>query len=224
MKITFNMATMPERSHVSLAAIDSIYDQADEIRIYLNNFKDVPAQFQRDKITCHIGEDLKSSGKLFWAQQPDQYYFCIDDDLIYPDTYCRDMLKKLDEYNNDAIVSLHGKVLKQGLKTSYFCQIVKNYHCLQDVDYDSPVHVIGNGVSVFNTNNINIDLKQFKYLYMDDITVSLQANNQNKKRVVMAHKRDYLKYNDPKVPTLHDKYKFNESTHVEVINSTTWVL
>lgn len=215
---------MPERNHVSLAAVDSIYDQADEIRIYLNNFKDIPTQFQRDKITCHIGEDLKSSGKLFWAQQPDQYYFCIDDDLIYPGTYCNDMLTKLDEYDDDAIVSLHGKVLKPGFKTSYFSQLVDSFHCLQDVDCDYLVHVIGNGVSVFNTNNININLNQFKYLYMDDITVSLQANNQGKKRVVMAHEKNYLKYNDPRVPTLHDKYARNDRTHTEVINSTTWTL
>lgn len=224
MKKTFNMATIPERLHVALTAVDSIYNQADEVRIYLNNFNYIPPQFCRKKIICHIGEDLRSTGKLFWAHEPDQYYFCIDDDLIYPDTYGVDMINKLREYDEDAIISLHGKILQEGIKTSYFKNLVKSYHCLQQVEHDSDVHVIGNGVCVFNTNHIHIDIDQFKYLYMDDIMVSLQVNNQGKKRIVMAHEKNYLKYNDPKVPTLHDQYKFNDSTHTEIINSTTWTL
>ena len=67
MKITFNMATMPERISGAIKTIESVYDQADIIRLYLNNFDSIPKEFKKEKIECYYGEDLKSSGKLFSA-------------------------------------------------------------------------------------------------------------------------------------------------------------
>ena len=123
MRITFNMATMPERIDGAIKTIDSIYEQADLVRIYLNNFDVIPEYFNKDKIECYQGKDLKSSGKLFFANNSDdEYYFCVDDDLIYPKTYADDMIKKLNEYNDNVVVSLHGKILKVG-KSNY----LKNY-------------------------------------------------------------------------------------------------
>jgi hypothetical protein len=222
MKISFNMATMPERLSGAIKTIESIYDQADIIRLYLNKFDEVPNEFKRDKIVTHIGDDLRSTGKLFWALNKDEYYFCIDDDLIYPPTYSNDMISKLNEYNDEIIVSLHGKILKDGIKNSYFRDLKLGLHCLHDVNVDTWVHVIGNGVSTFNTNKIVIDYKKFKYNYMDDIMVSLEVQKQNKGALVMAHKSNYLLYNAPKGGTLHGEYANNDSTQTEMVNSIEW--
>jgi hypothetical protein len=224
MKITFNMATMPERIDGACKTIDSIYEQADLIRLYLNNFDSVPECFKKDKIEYHQGEDLKSSGKLFFAKNNnDEYYFCVDDDLIYPSTYANDMIKKLNEYNDDIVVSLHGKTLKGGKKNSYFRDLRISLHCLKEVNTDTWVQVIGNGVSAFNTNKLKIDYKKFRYLYMDDIMISMEMQNQNIGGLVMAHKKDYLKYNPPtKGTTLHSTYVNNDRTQTEMVNSIEW--
>lgn len=220
---TFNMATMPERIEGAIKTIDSIYDQADIIRLYLNNFKDIPDSFKRDKIECYRGEDLKSSGKLFWATNKDEYYFCIDDDLIYPPTYSEDMVTKLNEYDDEIVVSLHGKILKNGKKNSYFRDLTLSLHCLRNVHLDTWVHVIGNGVSAFNTNKVNIDYTKFKYNYMDDIMVSLQMQEQGIGALVKSHPENYLKYNAPSVGvTLHSKYVNNDKTQTEMVNCINW--
>lgn len=224
MKITFNLATTPERLNGAVDTISSIYNQADEIRIYLNRFSEVPEIFKGSKIITHIGEDLRSSGKLYWSLNKDEYYFCIDDDLIYPKSYAKDMIKKLNQYNDEIILSLHGKRLKPGVKSSYFRGIDLNLRCLKEVKKDYWVHVIGNGVSVFNTNKIIIDYKTFKYNYMDDISVSLELQNQQRGALVMAHNRDYLRYNPPPVKTLYDEFINNDSTHTEIVNSINWTL
>lgn len=216
------MATMPQRVRTAIKTIESVYDQADIIRLYLNNFDIVPEEFKRDKIEIYQGDDLKSTGKLFWAMNDDEYYFCIDDDLYYPPSYSEDMINKLNEHDDEIIVSLHGKILMDGIKTSYFRGLKESFHCLQNVSSDRFVDVIGNGVSLFNTNNIKIDYKKFKYLYMDDIIVSIQALEQNKKRLVMAHDNKYLTYLQPDGFTLHAKYGNNDSTQTEMINSVKW--
>ena len=223
MKVTFNMATMPERLLGAEATINSIYDQADIIRIYLNNFDVVPDIFKREKIITYIGEDLKSTGKLFWSLNKDEYYFCIDDDLIYPYNYSTDLINKLNEYDDEIIVSLHGKRLNSGVKNSYFRNLTMNLHCLGDVLEDTWVHVIGNGVSAFNTNKISIDYKNFKYHYMDDISVSIELQKQKKGALVMKHDKSYLKYNPPVDGiTLHSLYVNNDITQTEMVNSIEW--
>lgn len=219
------MATMPERVEGAIKTINSIYDQADIIRLYLNNFKFIPEEFKKEKIVIYQGEDLKSTGKLFWAQCKNEYYFCIDDDLIYPATYANDMIKKLNEYNDEIIVTLHGKILKSGKKKSYFKDQILNLQCRGLVKKDTWVHVIGNGVSCFNTNKVSIDYKKFKYNYMDDIMVSLQLQEQKIGALVKSHKQNYLVYNAPtKGRTLHEIYSSNDKTQTEMVNTINWQL
>lgn len=226
MKITFNMATIPSRYKLGIKAIDSIYDQADEIRIYLNNFSEVPEEFKRDKIVTHIGEDLNATGKLFWALNPDEYYFCIDDDLRYPSTYARDMIESLNAFDDNVVVSLHGKILNPTPLPSYFGGVRYNFHCLQGFNNTTYVHIIGNGVSAFNTNKVKIDYTKFKYHHMDDIEVSLQLQQQNIPSIVRAHSSDYLGYEEPDeiegVQTLWSQYHNNDSTQTERVNSIKW--
>jgi len=218
------MATMPERIRGAIVTVNSIYKQADKIRIYLNNFKEIPKEFLNDdKIEVVIGgQDLKSTGKLFWALNKNEYYFCIDDDLIYPRHYAKDMLAKLNQYNDNIIVSLHGKILMSTPLKSYFRDLEISEHCLKETLNDRNVHVIGNGVSLFNTNNLKIDYKQFEYHYMDDIMVSIECQKQNIPALVMKHKSNYLVYNDPKVKTLFDEFANNDETQTETVNKIQW--
>ena len=226
MKITFNMATIPSRYKLALKAIDSVYDQAGEIRVYLNNFEQVPEELNRDKIVTHIGEDLNATGKLFWALNPDEYYFCIDDDLRYPSTYASDMIQYLNAFEDKVCISLHGKILNPTPLQSYFKGIKSSFHCLSGFDITTQVNVIGNGVSAFNTNKVKIDYTKFKYHYMDDIEVSLQLQKQNIPAVVIAHDSNYLEYEEPEeikgVKTLFTQYHNNDSTQTERINSLKW--
>lgn len=227
MKVTFNMATIPSRYKLGIKAIDSIYDQADEIRIYLNNFPEVPEEFKKDKIITHIGEDLNATGKLFWALNSDEYYFCIDDDIRYPPTYAQDMILYLNALKDKACVSLHGKILNPTPIKSYFKGGQADaFHCLQGFNTSTQVHIIGNGVSAFNTNNVKIDYTKFKYYYMDDIEVSLQLQEQDIPAIAIAHDSNYLGYEEPDkiegVQTLWSQYHNNDSTQTKRINSIKW--
>ena len=226
MKISFNMATIPSRYLLSLKAINSIYDQADIIRIYLNNFTEVPKELKRDKIITHIGKDLNATGKLFWSLTPNEYYFCIDDDLRYPPTYAKDMIQYIEHLGGRVCVSLHGKILKPTPLESYFKGIEHSFQCLKDVNSTLQVHIIGNGVSVFNTNKVKIDYTKFKYHHMDDIEVSLQLQQQKIPSIVVSHESNYLDYEEPDkiegVETLFTQYYNNDSTQTERINSINW--
>lgn len=220
---TFNMATMPQRVKGAIKTVESIYDQADIIRIYLNGYDEIPEEFKRDKIEIYQGEDLKSTGKLFKAMTPNEYYFTMDDDIIFPPTYADDMIKTLKEHNDKAFISCGGKILKKGKKRSYFRDITLSLHALKNVSKNTFVQVIINCSGLFNTNNVKIDYTKFKYLYMDDIEVSIQLQEQKVPALVRAHKANYLIYNEPEGFTLHKKYVNKDKTQTEMVNSINWV-
>jgi len=223
MKISANMATVPERLYSATKVLNSIYNQVSYIRLYLNNFKSIPNEFKRDKIYTYQGADLKSSGKVFWATSPNEYYFCIDDDILYPAGYVNYSIKKLNEYNDNVIVSYHGRKFPKERKIeNYFRDYKEYYHFNAENCKDREVEVIGNGVSCWNTNNIIIDINKFGYYYMDDILVSAQAAEQGKKRIVVAHKKGYLKPIKTFNETLYKKYKNNHITQTKKYNSIDW--
>lgn len=216
------MATMPERTKNGIKVIDSIYDQVDFIRLYLNNFRNIPQEYKDDKILIHQGKDLKSSGKVFWAKNPNEYYFCIDDDIVYPSDYVNYSLSKLREYNDDVIISYHGRIFPNKKIKNYFKDHINYFHFDKENSKDVEVDVIGNGVSCWNTNNINIDVKKFQYLYMDDILVSIQAAKQNKKRIVVSHSEEYLNPLEKIGTTLYDTHKKNGRNQTKMVNSIKW--
>ena len=221
--ITANMATMPERIDIALKAIDSIYDQVDLIRIYLNKFDKYPKDLIDNKITLIIDEDLKSTGKFYWALEKNQYYFSIDDDLIYPKDYVSEHIELIQKYNNQVAVTLHGKILNRTPLNNFFKDgIKKNYRCLKKVKRNTYVHILGGGVSAFDTNYIKIDRTKFKYLYMDDIEVSIQLQQQKIPIIVRKHDSNYLSYLKPNNSTLYEKYMNNDNTHTKIINSINW--
>ena len=223
MKKTFNMATFPKRRISAIATIKSIYDQADIIRIYLNNYIEIPVEFIDDKIEVIIHEkDLRSSGKLYWATNPDEYYFCIDDDLLYPKTYANDMIKLLQEYDDKALISLHGKIFGTFPINSYFRNIKESYHFAQTITQNKKVHVIGNGVSLFNTNIMKVDYKKFDYDYMDDIFVSKIAQDLKIPAILMKHDLRYVVENITNSPSLFSEFNNNDSTQTKIMNTIKW--
>jgi hypothetical protein len=193
------------------------------IRVYLNNFETIPEELIDDKIYAFRGTDLKSSGKIYWANIPNQYYFCIDDDIEYPKNYVKKTLSKLKEYEEDVIISYHGRKFKEGEKiNNYFSDYDKFFHFRQEKKNDSEVEVIGNGVSCWNTNNIIIDWQLFPYYDMDDLTVSAQALKQKKKRIVVSHEKNYFNSIQTNNISLYEKYKNNSEKQTNYFNSKNW--
>lgn len=224
MIISANMATYPPRKDIIENTINSIYNQVDVLRIYLNEYEEIPDFCKREKIETVIGKNLRSAAKFYWALNKDEYYFSIDDDLLYPPTYVKDMLHKLNQYDDGIVVTLHGRIVKNKIKNYFKDGTNKYYRCLGNVNNDVFINVLGGGVSCFNTNNVKIDYKLFQYNYMDDITVSVQLQKQQIPILVMKHYDNYLNYNKPSNLTLYDKYVNNNITQTEVINSIKWEL
>ena len=167
LKITANIATQPKRFEFLLQMLESIDGQFDEIRLYLNNFREVPKELE--KYTCYIGRDLTDNGKFFWSNNRDEYYFTLDDDVIYPPDYVEKTLPLI----GNRIVTYHGRNLF-GLNQPYYDNH-KVYLFYKKLNKDVKLDVGSTGFMAFNTNIFSPHLWKSPNKKMTDLLVALEA-------------------------------------------------
>ena len=90
-EVRAHLATFPPRAGILRRVVSAILPQVDRLFIVLNDYDAVPDDLAGDpRITAVIPDrDLRDAGKFFFAPQPDDIVFLIDDDLAYPADYVR---------------------------------------------------------------------------------------------------------------------------------------
>lgn len=203
MIITANIATYPPRMNGLKQMISSIYDQVDVIRICFNEMTrdDVP-KFIKDlenrypdndgKIYFYFPkENLTDNGKFsFLEEGREEYYFTMDDDLVYPHDYVEKTIENIIKYGT--IITYHGRILLGKGLDYYFHHEV--FRCLADQYVDKRIDVAGTGVCAFDTryfNPVGLDINDNKK--MSDVIFSLEASKSNKKIGCIKHKQGWIK-------------------------------
>jgi hypothetical protein len=160
MKKSFNLATYPPRLGGLRDVINSIYNQADIIRVYLNEYTFIPDFLIDDKIEVAFGlPNIKDTGKFYWADTfRSEYYFTIDDDVIYPKNYADNLIECL-ERNNVSVATVHGKIMSNKDKLP---NTAIKHQLINDQDKDIKVNYLGTGASVFDLRKIVITKDIFK--------------------------------------------------------------
>jgi len=227
MKVTFNMATYPRREKELEVLVERLLsiDIVDKIRIYLNEYTECPQFCKHEKIEYIIGEEnLKDSGKFYWAGTlKDEYYFSGDDDLAPTKEYFESHIRKLNYHQNKCFVSTHGQVLNPN--PSDFRDLAEKHHCLRELREDRLSNFLGTGVMVFDNSKYKIPLSLFKYHGMTDLWIALYCQMNNISCVVRKHAEDELTYLLKHKNTLWNKQKDFRGQHQEILTSLkTWRL
>lgn len=200
-KITANIATMPSRINILPKMIASIYDQVDEIRIYFNEMSKVPlAQLQkleRPKIKIYTGDNLTDNGKFFFLHRKEcpEYYFTMDDDLIYPKDYVKTSIAALENYKG-CVITYHGRILR-GTGLNYY-RGHQTFRCLGNVPIDTMVDVPGSGVSAFDTEFIDPDkIYLSQHHCMSDLIFAEWLSDKEIDIVCLKHSLGWFGYLNP---------------------------
>jgi hypothetical protein len=163
--------------------------------------------------------DLTDNGKFYFLQEYTEpiYYFTIDDDIIYPPTYVRDMIQAIERHKT--IVTHHGRILVDG-QTRYYGARHKTFACLKENRIECLIDVAGTGVTAFRTDYFNPkDIWQSENKRMSDCLFSLEAAKRNKKITVLRHNSRYFEYQ--KVPleeTIFGQDFHNDSVQTSICN------
>lgn len=197
MKIALGIATTQERYEYARKAVNSLKGQADFIHLHVNS-----EQYD-------IADNGKFKGLQILYKQNDlpDYYLTVDDDLIYPRNYVKNVVKAIEQFNT--IVTYHGRKLT-GTNRDYYKGHVY-FSCLQEVDDNVRVDVPGTGCTGFRVRDFNpYYLADDPQLYMSDLLFAREAAKQQKKITILKHPKTYFKYQDiPKDLTIYERFKDN---------------
>jgi len=199
--------------------INSIYDQCDEINIFLNDhIGEIPEKLLDNKINLFFSDnsygDALKFGKLM---ESDGYYLTIDDDLIYPPNYVNYMVSRCKEYSNKRVITLHGRNFTSFPINSYYNSYSENYHCLKPQRKNVLVQFGGTGVMCFHTNLMKIPIDFFLYPNMADIWVGKYCIENNVEMICITHSGDFLKY-QPQKSTIYDTESKSDGIQTKIVN------
>jgi len=203
-RVSFNMATMPQRVVALEDTVKTISPQCDELNIYLNNFDHTPDFLIHKKINVfrsqdHLG-DMGDVGKFYKVASQKGYIFTVDDKILYPPDYVIQMVDTIERTNRKAAISNHGRnFFKNRPSTSYYFDIESQFSYLVTYPFTF-VHEIGTGVLAFHNDMCTATLDWFPNSNMTDIYFSIECQKRGIPLVIHPHKAGWLK-----LGTKHDE-------------------
>lgn len=179
-RIIFSVATYHKRVAELEVTLESIYDQADEIHVYLNDLETVPEYCKLDKITVYRGQDfanLSAAGKMYFLSEPREgYVFIIDDDNVLPPDYVEKMIRLIELYKRRVAVTVHGSTMIADSGWYYRRYGVHAYQ--RPLALDKFVNLPGSGTFAYHTDTLKLDFAMFQPYVLVDLAVAIACRNQ----------------------------------------------
>ena len=186
--IRAGVASMPTRARGLLQVVEDLYDQVDEIYVYLNDYQELPPGLARDsRIRIFTGPDLGDRGKFRFVEGFRGYYFSVDDDIHYPAFYVEQLVDGIERYSRNAIVGLHGSILPEPFIDYYVTSQRRILNLYADLAEDTFVHILGSGCCAFHSDTISLSIEDFTQPNMADVFLAENAQRLKIPRVVLAH-------------------------------------
>jgi hypothetical protein len=208
-----------KRINSLVKTIESIYNQSDEINIFLNDHEgEIPPQFLDKKINLYFSDNRYGDAlKFAKLMDSDGYYLTIDDDLIYPPNYVDHMINRCKEFLNKRVITLHGRKFSKEPIKSFYNSYIEFYHCLSHQKKDAFIHFGGTGVMCFHTSLIKIPITYFEHPNMADVWVGKYCFENNIEVLSIAHSKDFLIY-QPQKTTIFNSYSNSDTIQTKIVN------
>lgn len=247
MQTTINMATFPPRKKGLIRRIAELSPQCDKMRIYMNGYSEWPDDIALpDNVEYILGygdADKGSQGKLHWVDPSVQeYYMTVDDDIIYPPDYVKQLVAGCNRYRGLAIVSFHGQRFRIGDRApAPICKEArgarKMFPYMTFEGFDQKVHMVGNGLMCCRPDVINLtsNVTRGPKNSGDDEDMAIFAQRNRIPMIVLKHahnwiapdmelfrvaasfeNQEYLKLQNEKLQTVRRWHLFDKPMEVRV--------
>lgn len=205
------LTTIPTRRSILPMVISSIYDQVDSIRIVFNGYSRIPKWVRsKSKIKAFVDTSNQYSDCAKWKVVPEEgYIFSIDDDIRYPKDYVSVLIKKIEQYNRERVITVHGSYFKipfLGFRKSKRCV---HFNCY--LDEDIQVDMIGTGTLAYHTDTIKPQFEDFLAPGRSDIWFSARCYREGVPITCIAREKNWLVGIPTKDLSLWDKTRVDKN-------------
>lgn len=223
MIIEATMATTPDRLMGAIRVVEDLAPQGiTRFVVYVNGPKPpgVPLPLGAEFLFAPEG-DLADIGKFVY-QPREGYHLTVDDDLYYPQDYVKRTVEAVDRYNREAVVSWHGAVVHDGIK-SYYADRLARCHCLGAVARDTPVNVPGTGVMGYWAPLVRLHASLMSIPYMADIWVGRICQRHRVPIVALAHEKGWIRHQPiDHSQTIYERFARSDEIQTWLVNRAPW--
>lgn len=207
------MATIPEREAKCREITLSLYDQVDEIRVVFNNYNRIPnwaTTFNKIYPLLNTPDHYTSNAVWLLMDKVDGYVFVCDDDIKYPDNYAEVMIRELEKYDKQAVISMYGEIVKRPFRGDY--KTGRYGYCFEvATPKDKIVDIVGVGCCIFHTDYLRPRIHDFPDIYSRDLWFSILAHKNKLTLVRPRSESRWLDYNNsPNSPEIRLIWRNNE--------------
>jgi len=166
--------------------IKAILPQVDVLHVCFSGYIDVPEWakiIEKLKPETDSMNILHDCAKFKWVTEyKDAYYFSIDDDINYPSGYIKYLLKYVKQFDDKAVIGLHGRT----------CDYTERSNYCWELDKLTWFPVLGTGVCAFNTKYITFEVDDFlDSMANADYMMATKIALQDKVSFVIPKKADF---------------------------------
>jgi hypothetical protein len=174
MRKIFSLATLFERRNNLNLILPIILNQADILYVNLVNYDEIPNILKNEKIIINRFDNAGAEVKFtnYNDINDDDYFFTIDDDIIYPEDYSDKLIENMLIYDNNAVCCVHGSNIdlrkKEEIHSTRGVFGRKSYHFTSELKENKLVMIPGTGTSCFFKKTFNLELSSLKIKNMVD--------------------------------------------------------
>lgn len=201
-----SMASIPSRRPMLADTVNSLLTQCDKVRVFLNNYPDVPDFLRHPRVEVKRSQDWDDrgdAGKVFWLEHDKVagYRLIVDDDLIFPPDFAEVMCAKVAAKQKKAIYATHGVLVRQPVDSYYDKRSrAATFHFGHELTADRRVHIGATNALCLHSDAISMRWADFRYCNSADIWLALHAQEKNLEVLTPARPRNWVRENRHEVP------------------------
>ena len=201
-----SMATIPSRRAMLMDCVRSLLAQCDQVRVFLNNYPDVPDFLNHPRVEVRRSQDWDDrgdAGKMFWLDRDQEhgYRLIVDDDLIFPPDFAEVMCGKVAAHGDRAIFAMHGVLLRQPVAQYYDSKCrAATFHFERGLGEDRAVHIAATNALCLHTSAVKMRWSDFLYCNSADIWLALYAQKNDIPLVTPARLQHWVRENRHEAP------------------------
>lgn len=194
--INIGMATVPSRFKHLSEIVPPLLKQCDNMFIHVNGSQHCPAFLKKEPKIKLSYSNINKGGQMAFKgiQKTRGYYFCVDDDLVYPEDYVEKMIELMKMYQNQVIACVHGSSFDPFVPVhKVFKNKKKPYLSYKGLDKNRRVMIPGVGTSCMHTDTFTVTPNEFTRKNMRDAVVSCKAAIAGIPIIAIKRKENWIK-------------------------------
>ena len=191
MRKIFSMATISEREKNLEIIVPNISKQAELFYVNLVGYDKIPnilLKYENIIINRFKNKGAEAKFTNYQDINNDDYFFTIDDDILYPDNYSDVMITNMKKYNNKAVCCVHGSNINMNQTSGFHKYNRKLYHFISELGENKQVMIPGTGTACFFKKNFQLNFEEMETFNMVDPYIGCFLHEQ--KILIYAIKRN----------------------------------